>query len=234
MAHTYGAGRARSTALTANPITVPSIAFTPGETVGLIAISVDGSTNRAGGAPSWGEYVFQQVGTVQKAAVSPESSLEIWYMCNMLPGSKTLTIPNTGGLTIRYQIATALAKPGYRSQLDLFVQANGTSTNPSPGTITTTVNGDAVFSACVNGAQTFAPTARAGTSITEADDGNTGFGFQYTMQAVAGAITLNWTFATSEDWGAIAVAFEEVPSIVIQNYLFPKAAGGISVGERTR
>lgn len=173
-----------------------------------------------------------QANTTQKAAASPEASAEIWYLLNQPLGTWTCTIPNTGALNIFLTLATGKAKAGGHSALDVAGGANNTSTNPAPGSLTTTEDGDIGFAIVASGAQTWGPSARAGTQIADTDDGAHGGGEQYHLQATKGAIDLGWTFGTSDDWGAVAVYFKEIPPHAFINYQHPRCDSGMSVYTR--
>lgn len=228
MAHVFGKASTR-TSSTSNPITTAAFSIVTGETVLVLMLKVNGATNRAGGAPSFAGLTMTQANSTQKAAVSPEASAELWYLLNPPIGSYTATIPNTGALTIFYTLATGKAKAGGRSAFDVAGGNNGTSTNPSPGSVTTTDSGDIGFAVVASGAQTWGPTAQAGTAIANTDDGADGGGEQYHLQSALGAIDLNWTFGTSDDWGAVCAYFKEVPPPNLNNYMGVRADSGISV-----
>lgn len=232
MAHTIGTLPARASSA-GNPITF-SQEVLPGETVFVLMLKVNGGTNRAGGAPTWGEFTFNQANTVQKAATSPEASTELWYLLNPPPGTKTVTIPNTGALTVFRQVAMGRAKAGGRSQFNGASGGNGTSTNPSPGAIASCLAGDIVFATVASGATTWAPGSQAGTVIQNTDDGAHGGGTQYSLRGADGSFTLNWTFATSDDWGAVAAAFSEIAPHAFNNYLGVKVGDGMGVTEKIR
>jgi hypothetical protein len=108
-------------------------------------MKVDGGTDRAGGAPTLGPYPFTQANSTQKAAASPEASAEAWYLLNPYPGTYTLTIPNTGGLTIHDTVVIGRATAGASMVFAAASGLNGTSTNPGPGTLTTTQSKNATL-----------------------------------------------------------------------------------------
>lgn len=193
-----------------------------------------GATDRAGGALVFAGLTMTQASTTQKAAASPEAGCEIWYLLNPPIGTWTATIPNTGALTIFYTFSTGRAKAGGKSALDGVSGTNATSANPAPGSITTTQDGDIGFAITAGGWQTWAPSAQVGTVISNVDDGAHGCGQQYHLQATAAAVNLGWTFATSEDWGAVAVYFKEVPPNSFNNYMGIKSNSGMWVGEKIR
>lgn len=224
MAHTFGKASTRASS-TSNPITA-SFTTEVGETVLVLCMTVGGATDRTGGAPTFAGRTMTQASTTQKAAASPEASAELWYLVNPPIGTYNVSIPNAGSLTVFYTLATGRAAPGGKSELGVVNGANGTSANPSPGAVTTTKNGAIGFAVVATGAQTWSPSAQAGTgfggtgtSLGNFDDGAFGGGMQYHLQAALGATTLNWTFATSEDFGAVVAYFNEVEPVSAPNLL---------------
>jgi len=225
MAMQYALGRARASA-TGNPITF-SYDVVRGDSVLVLLLKVNGGTNRAGGAPTWGSQTFTQRNSTQKAASSPEASCELWDLLNPVPGTQTLTIPNTGSLTVFHTVAIG-RDPNVKPVR--FVAANGgnaTSTNPTPGAITIDEDGAIAFAIAAGGWQTWAPSPQVGTVINNNDDGAHGEGSQYFRQQIHGALTLSWTFGTSDDWGAVVAAYAPLPSIINNNYL---RAGTVAIG----
>ena len=231
MAHTYSLGRARSSSA-GNPITF-SYTVAAGDTVICLLLNVASGTSRAGGSPTWGSYTFTQRSSTQKAAASPEASAELWDVLNPFPGTATLTIPNTGALTIKYTVVIGRAAGGGYSAFDVASGGNNTSTNPTPGAATVTTAGDIGFAVIAGGAQTWAPSAQVGTIIANTDDGATGGGEQYILNPALGPHTLSWTFGTSDDWGAVSAYYKETPPRNLNVFKSVRAANGISVGERS-
>lgn len=229
MAHTFGKASTR-TSSASNPITTASFSIVTGETVLVLMLKTAAATDRAGGAPTFAGLTMTQANSTQKAAASPEAGCELWYLLNPPVGTWTCTIPNTGALTIFYTLVTGKAKAGGKSAFDVATGANGTSTNPAPGSVTTTEDGDIGFAIVASGAQTWGPSAQAGTAIANTDDGAHGGGEQYHLQSTKGATNLNWTFGTSDDWGAVVAYFKEVPPNSMNNYARFRADGdGLSV-----
>lgn len=226
MAHTIGTIGARASS-TGNPITV-SQTILPGETVLCVMLHVVGGTNRAGGALTIGSETLTQADSTRKAVTSPEGSTELWYCLNCFPGTWTLTIPNTGALTIRYQVALARAIGGGRSFFREANGGNGTSTNPTPGALANARAGDVVFATVFSGATTWAPSAQAGTVIQNTDDGAFGGGTQYSLRGADGSFTASWTFGTSDDWGAVAACFGEYDPVRLTNYHAVMVGDGMS------
>ena len=207
MAHVFGTSSAHTSAAT-SPVTF-SFTTAASDTVLVLMLKVDGALERVGGAPTFGGVTMTQADITRKAITGIEASAELWYLESPAAGAQTVSIPNTGAVVVYHMAATGRAGAGFASALD---QANGagtTGTNPSPGAVTTTVNGAIGFAIVATGAQTWAPSAQAGTVLNNTDDGTTGTGRQYHLQATAGATTLSWTFATSEDYGAVVAYFKE-------------------------
>jgi hypothetical protein len=224
MAHTFGTTvLARSSAAT-SPITRSATTAT-GDTCMVLVLKGVGSTNRAGGAPTWNGVAGVQANSTQKAAASPEASQEIWYWTvtdtGLSIGTADFVIPNTGSITVYSSAYTGRAGVGMTSAFDVAIGNNATSTNPTTTALVPTVNGAIIFAAVASGAQTWAPGARTGTQLFDTDDGANGGGAQYLLQATAGAQVMSWAFGTSEDYGAVAVAFKEVTppaSVLISQY----------------
>ena len=211
MAFTYALGRVR-TSSAGNPITF-SYTVAAGDSVIGLLLKTSAATDRAGGAPTWGAETFTQAATTQKAAASPEAGCEAWYLLNPEPSTQTLTIPNTGALTILATVVIGRAQAGFTAGFDGASGANATGTNPSPGAVTVTAAGGIGFAITAGGWQTWAPSAQVGTIIANTDDGAHGGGEQYILNPTVGSHTLSWTFATSEDYGAVSMYFKEVPPL---------------------
>lgn len=210
MAHTYGNATTLATAAT-DPIVSASYTPTAGSTVVVLMLLVGGATDRAGGAPSYNGVAMTQADVTRKGTTSPEASTELWYIAGVdTPSSGTFSIPNTGLLSIDYVGASALAGATMTSAFDVAIGSAGVSTNPTTTALTPTVNGAIIFACCADGAQTWAPSAQTGTNIYTFDSGTFGGSGQYLLQATAGSQAMSWTFGTSEDWGAVGVAFKEV------------------------
>lgn len=232
MAHTFALRQAR-TSSAGNPITV-SLTVQKGDTVIAVLLKVVGSTNRAGGAPTWGGSVCTQANSTQKAASSPEASAELWYLENPTPGTATLTIPNTGAATCKYTIVAGQARSGGHSKFAGASGGNATATNPSPGAVNVGEDGMIAFAITAGGWTTWAPSAQVGTIIANTDDGADGGGEQYILNPPEGPHTLGWTFATSDDWGAVSAYFAEVAPHSVNNYQSVDVGDGMSCTEKTR
>jgi hypothetical protein len=194
--------------------TSESLTIQAADTVIVCMIKVIGATARTFGAPTIGGVSMTQATITQIAAASPEASCEMFYLTNLnaIPGagSQTFAIPNGNGVSGFYTWAAGQSVTG-RSSFVNAIGANGTSTNPAPGSITPNGGGDIGFAITAGGWTTWAPSAQAGTIIANTDDGADGGGEQYIITPNGTAVNLGWTFATSDDWGAIAAFFKEFP-----------------------
>lgn len=244
MAHTFGTASTR-TSSAGNPITTAGFTLENTDTVLVLLLKINGATDRAGGAPTINNVAFTQANTTQKAATSPEASCELWYLLNphklFPPGSYTITIPNTGGLTIFYTLATGRASPGGSSAFDGANGSNNTTANPSAGAVVTTEDGDIGFSVCASGLTDFDPATPShtgfgtgtGTPLGTFDDGAHGGGQQYALQATKGSITMGWTVG-SDDWGCVAAFFKEVPPPRLNKFHSVRVGDGMGTSERAR
>lgn len=229
MPWTIGTIDARTSA-TGNPTTFSKTVL-QGENLLIVMLKVNGGTNRAGGSLTYGSQTMSQANSTQKAAASPEASTELWYLINPTVGTATLTIPNTGGLTIFRVVAS-----GRCSGTPYLVGANGsngTSTNPSAGSVTLPDYGNILFATVCSGATTWAPSARSGTQIQDTDDGAHGGGTQYLISTnpVPAGQTMSWTFGTSDDWGAVVAAFGELFSNAVGTHQNWQVGDGGSVSD---
>lgn len=231
MGYTIGTIESRVVS-SSNPVTA-SITVNPGATLLVVMLVGTGGTDRAGGALTWGSQTMTQAGTTQKAASSPEASAELWYLLNPTPGPQTLSIPNTGAISLRYHAVQAACAGGGVSTFLAAGGGNATSSNPT-ATVEVPEGNAILFAVVASGATTWNPSARTGTQISDTDNGANGDGFQYKINATPGAQAMGWTFGTSDDWGVCAAAFGERPPVALQNYFGVRVGNGMSTGERIR
>jgi hypothetical protein len=209
MAHTLGNSSTRANSAST---TITTATFTPdsGVTCLVLKLWVLSATSRAGGAPTYNGVTMSQAGSTQKAASSPEISVEIWYLTGASAAvAATASIPNSGGLTIHYTFCTGKAGSGKTSAYDNAVGSNNTSTNPSCGAFTMAANSIG-FALAGTGLQTPGTFTASHTALEAVfDAGATGGASQYHINNAGGSVTFSWT-ANSDDWGAAAVSFGEV------------------------
>ena len=212
MAHTIGTTQSQPTVANTTETTNPMVAsFTcaSGVTVLCIMLRYVGSADRTGGAPTYNGNAMIQADIVRRGTPSPEASCEIWYLLSPPITTANISVPNAGALAMKMDIASGKAQAGKLSALDDESGKGTAGANPSVSVVTT-VAGDIIFNTVANGAQAWSASAQTGTLIQQGDHGAWGGGSQYFIMTGTGTQAMSWTFATSEDYGAIAVAFMEV------------------------
>ena len=239
MGLTFHQATARATSA-ANPITTASLTLDTNEKLAVLMIKTVGGTDRSGGAPTFGGQTMTQANSTQKAVSSPEAGCELWYLLDPPTGAQTASIPNEGTLTLYYTVATGKASSTLSGSVVLNGSngGNATSTNPTPGAIVVTADQALGFAVTAGGWTNFSSATPAGVALSTSDDGAHGGAEQYlNIASGPGSFTLNWTFGTSDDWGAVAAVFSEnYRPPAMENYKFPKcaSAGIISMSERIR
>lgn len=200
--------RIPATALTTTTAAA-SASYTCGANARVLVVMVlyAGVTARTGGAPTYNSVGLTQAETRQGVT---EASCELWYLIDP-PVSQSLTInvPNDNGRTMWVYVASGNAGAGMSVAFD-DGGVNATTAASPTVTVVTTVNGCLIFAVVATGDNTFAPTARTGTSLYEEDIAAYGGAAQYLVKADSGSQAMTWTEATSDDYGAVAAAFREV------------------------
>jgi len=209
MAHTLGATGEYPTGTSTSTADPVSTTFTTqsGDTVLVMGIWYAGATDRTGGAPAFNGKQLTQYYQAYRAASSPETTVELWYLLAPDIGTYVLGVPNSGAKAIKFWAASFKSATG-ASAFHVGAYGSNTSTNPSVN-ITTTANGCAIYGIIGSGANTWAPTAQTSTAIANRDLGNYGGGAGYYLQATAGTFGFGYTFGTSDDWAILTVAFSE-------------------------
>jgi hypothetical protein len=189
-----------------SPVTA-SLTCNASSTLLIVGIAcANGSTVRAGGAPTYNGVAMTQAGSTQKAASSPEGSAELWYLISPTTGSsQTISIPNTGSAPIYAEASSWIAPNGRTAALDQTSGSNGTSANPSLA-LTPTVTGALVYGVMFNGRDT-AATANNRVNLNRTDEGAFSDSNQYTIIGQPGATTFSWTVA-SDDWAINLASFK--------------------------
>jgi hypothetical protein len=155
---------------------------------------------------------------------------------------KTVGTPSGGAKTVTLTAsATAgmvLSIAAYRSSVagtwstDGFISViNTTSTNPSPGSITTTAADGVVLGYVVKSGAT--PTAGTGFTLQAAPTGYFGYeGVEDQITTAAGSYTAAWVDGASSTWSALSAAFKWVtgaPAITAQPISTTVATGSSSI-----
>lgn len=180
-----------------------------GATLLVLTIVVGGSTERAGGAPTYNGVAMKSAYATQ---VATETNCEMWYLSDPPTGSAlSISIPNTGTLNLYCCASSYLAQEGYTSVLDLAIGQVATTANPHQH-IQPWIDGDVLVEVCGDGYGT-APSARTHTTLYETDDGDFSDSHQYALIADTTATQMGWT-NQSGDWCLILAAFKEETTVL--------------------
>lgn len=218
MAHTFDTNL-RFTGST-NPLTS---AYTcgSGATLLVLGIVTGGPIQRSGGAPTYNGVALTQADQTRQYITNPETSCELWYLTDPGTGSALqISIPNPTSLTLHVQASSYIVESGFTSALDVDGGNTGTSASPSIS-LTPTENGDVIVGV-FGGGEDFIPTGNTGTELNATDNGLYSDSNQFTLQAIAGAISTGWTTQTygvgvygggiyngDDDWCMCVAAFKE-------------------------
>lgn len=185
-------------------------AFDCGTDATLLVLTIvgAGTTQRAGGAPTYNGVALTQADQTRGGATGYETSAELWYLIDPPSGANTISVPNTGAITLYATASSYSAGDGYTSAFDAsgFNEAT-TGANPS-ASVSASVAGDVYVAVLGDGLAT-APTARTGTALAEVDDGSYSDNHQYYIKAGTGSQTISWTIA-SDDHAMVVAAFKVV------------------------
>jgi hypothetical protein len=139
-----------------------NVTLVAGDSVVAVLIKVTGASARTGGAPTLAGVAMTQASSAQFAAASPEAGAELWYTLNPnAAGSTALTIPDSNAVAGFYTVVSGQASTGVAG-LTNAAGANGTSTNPAPGSITPTAAGDIGFAIVASGSYHMEPVTSGG------------------------------------------------------------------------
>ena len=133
-----------------------------------------------------------------------------FYLANSKAGTTTITgRPGSADLygAMHCQEWSGVATS---SPLDQTKQQDGTTANPSGGSVTTTAGGELILGDLENG---YNPTAGSGFSLINSDTSpgtGTGLNTEYQIQASAGSVAATWTLAASS-WTAQVATFKAAP-----------------------
>lgn len=192
----------------------------------VLTIVGAGTTQRAGGAPTYNGVALTQADQTRGGALNYETSAELWYLVDPPSGSNIISVPNTGAITLYATASSYSAGDGYTSAFDAsgFNEAT-TGANPS-ASVSASVAGDVYVAVLGDGLAT-APTARTGTALAEVDDGSYSDNHQYYVKAGTGSQAISWTIA-SDDHAMIVAAFKVVAvtqPILLANSTYISAGG---------
>ncbi len=137
------------------------------------------------------------------------TSVAIFYAENIGSGPNTVTVSDTlanGTLRMAIMEYSGVAQA---NSLDVAGSAQGTSTTPNSGQVTTTSNGDLIIGVLTS-ANPQTVTAGAGFTIQDRVPAspNSKLITEDARQSVAGPIAASGTFSSGDQWGALVVAFK--------------------------
>lgn len=208
MAITYDT-KASGTRSNDNPKTV-SFTCNAAARVLVLALIVDGSTERTGGAPTYNSVAMTQADATRKATSSPEANVELWYLLSPDTGSAhDISIPNSGSVYVTAYAASFKAATDFDMSLDYATYQTNTSTNPTVVISDARDRGLAV--AALASGYDYALSCNQ-TSLYSADEGTYTSAAQYQI-GIASEIsnTISWGCAISDDWAIVAAVFDEMP-----------------------
>jgi hypothetical protein len=209
MSHTYNT-KATATRSNANPLTYTHNCGS-GTTLLVLGLVIGGGTDRTGGAPTYNGTAFTQAGTNQKAASSPETVVELWYLLNPTTGSAlTISIPNTNTVYISAVSASFIAGAGSLSKFKEALGATGTSTDPTGATHTGVHPEDLIIGILGTGRDNITGLTESDTLLYEVDDGSYGRSAQYALNSPSSSKIMSWASSTSDDWAIISAVFQKV------------------------
>ena len=132
-----------------------------------------------------------------------------FYVANSKAGTTTITgkpgsAGEYGAMQCQEWSGVATTNP-----LDRAAQQDGTTANPSSGSVTTTSGGELILGDLENG---YSPTAGSGFSLINSDTAlsGTGLNTEYQIQTNAGSVAAAWTLAATS-WTAQIAAFKAAP-----------------------
>lgn len=203
----YGIDKFTRSTNNTSPVTFSHTCDATAKLLTLGISCANGSTVRAGGAPTYNGVTMTQAGTTQKAAASPEGSCELWYLISPGTGSSlTVSIPNTGSAPIYATASSWIPPAGVTPSLDVANGNNGTSTNPTLSLTNTVVGGLVVYIA-FTGRDTAATATTGAINMNRTDDGAFGDSSFYTYVGYPRAVTATLTLA-SDDWAVCGASFK--------------------------
>jgi hypothetical protein len=186
------------------------------------------ATQRTGGTPTYGGENMLQA---ESLAGVTEAVCEMWYLINPPTGQQTISIPNANTRTAWVNIVGVNATSGCSVTVDDTGINETTAANPTVQLVTTTA-AFLAFACVATGDNTFNPTAQRGTEIYNDDPATYGSASQYLSGSASGTVNMFFTEATSDDYGALAIAFKEalgLSKITVANATQAQTAGNTTL-----
>jgi hypothetical protein len=129
--------------------------------------------------------------------------LTIAYVPNTKPGANTVTVAVSSSTTVRFAIHE-YAGIFQASPVDASTSAQGSSTTPGPGKVTTRQAAELIFAASAVGA---APTWTGGTGYTLRQSPANALATEDQVVAATGTFAGTFSFSASDNWSAGVVTF---------------------------
>jgi len=206
-----GVALVQHTSKDAGVTTSTSLAFVSANTAGnWIAVCIRAGTSSSQGftVTDSNSNTYRQATQIGFAAAGAGVTLAIYYAENIKGGANTITVSDTVSGPLRFAILE-YSGVATANSLDVTAVAQGTSTSPNSGNMSTTASGDLLLGAIVTtNAAVF--TAGSGYTIEESvpAEPNTKLITEDQVQAAAGAASASASLAASDNWGAALAAFK--------------------------
>lgn len=194
---TYGSG---------NPFT-QSITMGSAPAIVIAVLFINGTTARTGGAPTIGGNTMTDSSHGFVFDSGGECGVEIWYKIEPGAGSQTLSVPNTGGVSMDVSIMSFNSTGGSAS-VDQSNSASGTTANPSVTVASVTANA-LVLGGLGSGYRNVPTAGGAYTLVHTYDAGNQTWGSEYDLDAGSGGGVAVDFGQSADDWGLIGITFNE-------------------------
>jgi len=177
----------------------------------LFVLGIAGAltSTRGGGAPTISGTVMSQIANTQIG--TGENICEMWYIANNSDLAATVSIPNTGALSLRPIASSYISS--FTPTLEGSAVMQGTTVNPIL-TITTTHFGNVLVDMLAHG-RLSGPTSWNGTIIGSNDEGAWINAAQYFLPASAGILTASYGVASDDVAYILASFFENNVDVTI-------------------
>ena len=180
-----------------------------GTTLVVFSVINDGTTARAGGAPTYNGAPMLPVTMpwFPYSASSDESNIEMWYVTNPLPGNVRIVVPRTAG---SFFTSTCWASCSFGSS-SIYLTSSYNNNNIATASITMTTappSGGIFYVGLAGDGDNNAATAYSQRLIQTTDIGNWNWAVQIASQSSAASINFRYDYR-AETWSTVVAAFGE-------------------------
>jgi len=193
----------------------------------VLAIFVNGTTARTGGAPTYNGTPMTDSGQGFVFLSGGEAGVEVWYLIEPDTGSSyTVSVPNTGAVNCDLSVTSFEA-----TNNAAFDNSNSASADSGTWSVSVTVsNNNCLMFGAVGSGERDTPTAGTNyTLIHTYDAGNQVWGSEYDLDAgSSGSITVDFTPARADDWGLIGIGFYETTTATVTGAAALTGTGSLS------